>query len=378
MKKVDFVNLKRQYATISMDILKNVTHALLNGSFMGSESFEEKFARFHNRKCCVGVGSGTDALWLTLKAYGIGPGDQVIVPANTYIATAFAVSHTGATPVFIDPDPSTYVINATNIMRAMTPENPRVRAIIPVHLYGQPAPMEEIMVFAKKHNLIVIEDCAQSIGASIDGIKTGSWGHAGCFSFYPTKNLGGLAQGGAVVTDDENVARIVRELGNVGRTEGSWFDYSHIGFNSRLDHINAVFLERCLDEVENWNELRRAAALKYTVGLGEISELVLPPLPNTRSKPVYHLFEIKCKDKNTRDELKAFLTDRDVACSLHYPIPCHKQPVYNESFCSCPVSDDLADRLLSLPMHPFLINEEIFYVCQCIKEFFGGNSCGSQ
>lgn len=361
--KVDFVDLKAQY-TNSQRVLSDIETAVRTGSFMGASSFENKLASYINTKYCVGVGSGTDALWLSLLAMGIGPGDKVIVPANTYIATAFAVSHTGATPLFVDPDPETYLLNTDLIGNNFGPE---VKAIIPVHLYGYPVDMDKVMDFAEMHGMFVIEDCAQSIGADSNMRTTGSIGDVGCFSFYPTKNLGGLGQGGAITTNNEDIARKVRELGNVGRKDGSWFEYIHKGFNSRLDAINAIFLEAGLEDLEEKNYFRLVSATLYNELLSDLDNVITPPLD---LDAVYHLYELKCHTKSERDGLKEFLESNGIACGLHYPVPCHRQPVYGTEFRPCPVADELADTLLSLPMHPFLGDEQIEYVCEKIKEFF--------
>ena len=365
--KVDFVDLKLQYEDVLPLVYKELEDVISKGAFVGSNQFEEKLASFIGTKYCVGVGSGTDALWFSLVACGIGPGDEVIVPSNTYIATAFAVSHAGATPVFVDPDPKTYVLDTDLLERVV---GPKTRAIMPVHLYGHPVNMPKLMEFAESYSLRVIEDCAQSIGAEYGRVKTGAFGDTGCFSFYPTKNLGGLGQGGAVVTDDEGIARVVRELGNVGREEGSWFKYAHKGFNSRLDAVNAKFLEVCLDYLPLWNLKRRTIADLYHYYLKGCHPINLPPMKSREEDPVFHLFEIKCTEKLERDRLKVFLENKGISCSLHYPIPCHRQPVYGAEFKPCPVSDILSDTLLSLPMHPELSSDEVKYICDRIKDYY--------
>ena len=367
--KINFVDLPGQYRSIKQDVLQDVEKALDTGGFMGSEEFEEKFAAYHELKYCVGVGSGTDALLLSLLALGIGPGDEVIVPANTYIATAFAVSHTGAKPVFVDPDPYTYTMGIEGLQDAVTD---RTAAIIPVHLYGYPADMHAVMAVADTYNLKVVEDCAQSAGAIFNNRNTGTFGDIGCYSFYPAKNLGGLGQGGAIVTNDEDRARVVRELGNVGRSSGSWFDYDHVGFNSRLDALNAKFLSHCLDKLDSWNDHRREAAYWYGQNLSSVEEVFTPASAYNGTYPVYHLYELRCEDKDTRDSLKGFLNDKGIPTGLHYPKPCHLQSMYLDSEAQCPISEKLSDTLLSLPMHPKLTEGEVKYVCDNIKEFFGG------
>jgi dTDP-4-amino-4,6-dideoxygalactose transaminase len=360
--KVDFVDLKSQVAEIDCD---SVMEKIKAGQFMGADEFEKAFAMYHGAKYCVGVGSGTDALWLTLLALGIGPGDEVIVPANTYIATAFAVSHTGAKPVFCDVSMDNYTMETKYIKKVLTD---RTKAIIPVHLYGQPVHVKPLLKFG----LPVIEDCAQATGAVVFGKKVGTIGTAGAFSFYPTKNLGGLGQGGAVITDDRDIARSIRELGNVGRTEGSWHSYSWTGFNSRLDAVNAEFLRLSLKKLDEWNARRFEAAMYYEDLLNTIADIVhVPFCDGIVFEPVFHLYEIQLKSKSIRDKLKDYLDKNGVGTGLHYPIPCHKQIMYRRKYDSkCPNAEKLADRLLSLPMHPFLQPEQIEYVCGTIAKYF--------
>lgn len=363
--EVKFVDLGKQYAGLNYQDLMRI---IREGQFMGSTSFEERFANYHGKKFCVGVGSGTDALLLSLLALGIGPGDKVIVPANTYIATAFAVSHTGAEPVFCDVDPYGYTMTYETLSKIDLTD---VKAIIPVHLYGQPVHMEDIADFVFDNGLMVIEDCAQAAGAEVFGKKVGAHGIAGCFSFYPTKNLGGLAQGGAVITDDVEIATTVRELGNVGRTEGDWFSYSHVGYNSRLDAINAKFMEINLRYLDMWNNKRIAAAKQYEEELADLDEVMTPAGPvKDVVKPVYHLYELKLDSKRTRTWLKKYLEKNGIQTGLHYPVPCHQQPMYKGLKSDCPVAEDLSNTLLSLPMHPQITSEEVSYVCKHIKEWF--------
>ena len=358
---VNFVDLKAQYGGNNYMFLMN---KIKSGQFMGCEDFEKRFAEYHDSKYCVGVGSGTDALWLALLALGIGPGDEVIVPANTYIATAFAVSHTGATPVFADVDPWGYVMTRQFVDEVITT---KTKAIIPVHLYGQPVHVDSM----RGLGVYIVEDCAQAAGAEIFGRKVGTEGHAGCFSFYPTKNLGGLGQGGAVITNEKKIARIIRELGNVGRSDDSWFDYSWVGFNSRLDSVNAEFLEVNLRYLNRWNAKRRAIAYQYEEELAPLGEVFTPAAPvGDTVKPVYHLYEIKLDNKRTRNYLMRHLNKNHIGTGLHYPVPCHKQPMYKHMKASCPNVEEQAKTLLSLPMHPYLTPEEVTYVCDNIKEWF--------
>lgn len=363
---IKFVDLSKQYAGINyMDLMT----VIRTGQFIGSENFEYRFSQYHGSKYCVGVGSGTDALWLSLLALDIGPGDKVIVPSNTFIATAFAVSHTGAEPIFCDVDPHGY--NMTKETLAKVEITDDIKAIMPVHLYGLPCHMHDIMSFAREHGLYVIEDCAQAAGAEVFGQKVGTFGDVGCFSFYPTKNLGGLGQGGAIITDSENLATTVRELGNVGRTTGEWDEYSHIGFNSRLDAINAKFMEINLRFLDQWNNKRIKLAAQYEKELEDLEDAFTPAPPiNEVVKPVYHLYELKLENKRTRTWLIKYLNKNNIPARTHNSIPCHKQSMYKHLKSECPVVEKLSDTLLSLPMHPFLTPEEVTYVCDNIKEWF--------
>lgn len=359
--EIKFIDLAKQHGAIRYDEIMRIIKA---GRFVGSEKFEEKFAEYHGSKYCVGVGSGTDALWLSLLALGIGPGDEVIVPANTFIATPFAVSHVGATPVFCDVDPHGYIMTRENVEAVITE---KTKAIMPVHMHGQPVNMDTL----KGLGVYIIEDCAQATGAEIFNKKVGTFGDVGCFSFYPTKNLGGLGQGGAIITENEDVAKAVRSYGNVGRKEGSWDEYVYVGFNSRLDAVNAEFLTTNLRYLDLWNKKRIARAAQYESELEEIDTLFTPamPIPDV-VKPVFHLYEIKLDKRRTRTYLMKYLNKHGIPARLHNSIPCHRQPMYKKMGAKCPVTDELADTLLSLPMHPFITEEEVSYVCDKIKEWF--------
>lgn len=367
--RVDFIDLKRQYKDVADRIGREVTELIAKAQFVGGEvldRFEQGFADYNKAKYCVGVGSGTDALWLALLATGIGPGDEVIIPANTFIATALATVHAGATPVFVDVEPDTYNIKPLTIMAAVTD---RTRAIIPVHLYGQACNMDVIMKIADKYNLIVIEDCAQAVGAMWKVGKVGTFGDCGCFSFYPTKNLGGLGQGGAVITNDEEVADKVRSLGNVGRAKASHTEFEYRGFNSRLDTINALFLDMALKNcwLNWWTSARQMNALLYNEQLRDVGG-ISTPFVEPDATHVYHLYQIKCLNREMRDSLKNFLCAENVYTGVYYPVPCHKQKVFDGNGIRLGVSENLSDTLLALPMHPYLEEEEIIYVCDCIRE----------
>jgi dTDP-4-amino-4,6-dideoxygalactose transaminase len=367
---IKFVDLESQYKHLN---LNGINKLIKSGQFVGGkilEEFENNLAKYCGTRYAVGVGSGTDALWLSLKALGIGPGDEVLVPANTFIATALAVTHAGATPVFVDVHNKSYTIDIGAAARKITK---KTKAIIPVHLYGNPCDMEAVMHLASAYNLYVVEDCAQSIGATFDGKKTGSFGVCGCFSFYPAKNLGGLGQGGAVTTNSKEIADEIRSLGNVGRKEGGWYEYDKVGFNSRLDSVNAWFLNEGLKRIDEFNLRRQIAAANYQEELRSVHNVTTPAV-YSKCNHIFHLYEIRLKDKNTRDDLQTYLRSKNIPTALHYPIPCHKQEVYNHdvNISDLYVSEALADRLLSLPMHPFLYREDIKYICANIKNYFRG------
>lgn len=375
---VDFVNLGKLYKDMDLSWLENIVH---KGQFVGGpalEEFEANFAAYCGTKHAVGVGSGTDALVLSLLALGVGPGDNVIVPANTFIATAMAVTHTGARVVFADVDLQTFNIDVAD---ADAKINKRTKAIIPVHLYGNPCDMRGIRKLAKKYRLSVVEDCAQATGATYADQKVGSFGDAGCFSFYPTKNLGGLGQGGMITTDCDRLAEKVRVLGNVGRKTGSWYEYERVGFNSRLDNVNAWFLNENLKKLDEWNALRRLTAERYVSLFENYRVLVRNYFPvrtqlQNRGKNVFHLFVV-CVPPYLRDRLTKYLNERGVNTGLHYPIPCHKQSIYEDEAQWLVNTEKLADTILSLPMYPGITMDEVTRVFDCMVEFFQGQYDGT-
>ena len=326
------------------------------------KAFEEAFAAFCKRDYCVGCGNGLDALLLVLKAWGIGAGDEVIVPSNTYIATALAVTYVGATPVFVEPDIRTYNIDPNLIEAKITP---KTKAIMPVHLYGQACDMDPIMAIAKKHNLYVLEDCAQAHGATYKGKVIGSFGDAAGFSFYPGKNLGALGDAGATVTNDKALADKVRALGNYG----SDYKYHHIykGNNSRLDELQAAFLAAKLPTMDKVNENRRYIADRYLKGIKN-DKIVLPYVPEY-AVPVWHVFAIRCKE---RDALAAYLTEKEIGINKHYPIPMHLQECYKDLGIregELPIAEEISATELSIPMYYGMTEEEIDYVINAINEF---------
>ena len=326
------------------------------------ELFEHAFAQYCDVAYCVGNGNGLDALVLALKALGVQKGDEVIVPSNTYIATALAVTYVNATPVFVEPDIRTFNMNPERVEEKI---NTKTKAIMPVHLYGQPCDMDPIMRIARKYNLFVIEDCAQAHGATYKGKKIGSFGHAAGFSFYPGKNLGALGDAGATVTNDKSIADMIRAIGNYG----SDYKYHHIykGQNSRLDEMQAAFLAAKLPHLDRMNAERRRIAQMYLDGIKN-EEIILPyVLPETL--PVWHVFAIRCKRRN---ELEAYLNEKGISTNKHYPIPMHLQECYkdlNIAVGELPIAEEISATQLSLPMYYGLTDEQVQYVIQAINAF---------
>ena len=326
------------------------------------KAFEEAFAKYCDTKYCVGVGNGLDALMLALKALGVGEGDEVIVPSNTYIATALAVTYVGAKPVFVEPDIRTFNINPALIESAITE---KTKVIMPVHLYGQACDMDPIMELAKKYKLYVIEDCAQAHGATYKGKKIGSFGDAAGFSFYPGKNLGALGDAGTTVTNNEELCAKIRALGNYG----SDYKYHHIylGNNSRLDEMQAAFLAAKLPILDKVNVERRRVADRY---LSEINnpEVILPYVPSDMV-PVWHIFGIRCA---RRTELEKFLNEKGIGTNKHYPIPMHLQDCYKGlgyKQGDFPIAEEISATELSIPMYYGMTDNEIQYVIDTINQF---------
>lgn len=326
------------------------------------QAFEQAFAEYCGAAHCVGCGNGLDALMLALKALGVGAGDEVIVPSNTFIATALAVTYTGATPVFVEPDIRTYNIDPARIEAALTP---RTKAVMPVHLYGQPADMDPILAIAKKHGLYVVEDCAQAHGASYKGKLIGTFGDAAGFSFYPGKNLGALGDAGAAVTNSRELADKLRALGNYG----SDYKYHHVyqGNNSRLDELQAAFLAAKLPHLDRMNRERRRIAGRYLAEIG--NPLLTLPYVLPETEPVWHIFAIRC---NRRDELAKYLAEAGIATNKHYPIPMHLQGAYaglGLSKGSLPIAEEISATQLSLPMYYGMTEDEISYVVEKLNAF---------
>jgi len=363
--QVPFVDLAAQYRAIEGEISEAVSKVLREGDFiLGREVslFEEEFAAFCEAKWAVGVDSGTSALELALRAYEIGPGDEVITAANTFIASALAISHAGATPVLVDVDADTYTIDVAAIEKAITP---RTKAIIPIHLYGHPADMDPILQLAQRHGLVVIEDACQAHGARYKGKRTGSLGHAAAFSFYPGKNLGAYGDGGAVVTSDAAVAKRLGMLRNYGQKE----KYQHMfrGFNRRLDTLQAAVLRTKLKHLDEWNEARRQHAKSYSRLLAQ-SGLVVPRA-SALCESVWHLYVIRI---NQRDALKEHLATRGISVGIHYPIPIHLQPAYRDlghQPGDFPVTEEYSRQILSLPMYAELTPDILRRVTETAGEF---------
>jgi dTDP-4-amino-4,6-dideoxygalactose transaminase len=312
------------------------------------EAFEQEFAAYCGVAHCVGVANGLEALHLVLRAYDIGPGHEVIVPSNTYIATWLAVSYAGATPVPVEPDARTGNLDPARVAAALTP---RTRAIMPVHLYGQPADMDPLVALARQHGLKVIEDNAQAQGARYKGRRTGSLGDAAGNSFYPGKNLGALGDAGAVTTDDATLADRVRTLRNYGSRRKYYNEVK--GYNSRLDELQAAFLRVKLKKLDEWNARRGAVARRYLAGLGGIEGLALPFVPEW-AEPVWHLFIVR---HARREALQQQLTDAGIGTLIHYPVPPHLSGAYADGGWArgaFPLAESLADTVLSLPMGPHL------------------------
>ena len=363
--RVSFVDLKRQYEKIKDEIDNAIFKVVNNGDFiLGKElgAFEKEFASYCGSKFCACVNSGTSALHFALIALGVSKGDEVILPANRFIAAALAVSYTGAKPILIDIDKESYNIDTTKIKEKITK---KTKAIVPVHLYGQTADMGSILEIAEKYNLKIVEDCCQAHGASYNGKKAGSMGDIGCFSFYPSKNLGAYGDGGAIVTSDEKILEKVSMLRNYGQK----IKYNHLikGFNGRLDNIQAAILRVKLKYLDEWNKARRKYALIYNSLLEDAD--VITPIQKDYAKHIYHQYVIRMKE---RDNLSKYLNSKKISTSIHYPIPIHLQKAYsdlNYKKGNFPITEKYADEIISLPVFPELKQEEIEYVVSNVKEF---------
>ena len=362
---VPFVDLQAQHRAIRDELNQAIQRVMERADFALGEDvvrFEEEFAAFCGTRHAVGVDSGLSALELSLRALGIGPGDEVIVPAHTFIATAAAVTFAGARPILVDVDPAMYNIDVAQVEAAITP---RTRAIIPVHLYGLPAAMDAIMSLADRHDLAIIEDACQAHGAYYKGRRVGSLGHAAAFSFYPTKNLGGCGDAGMVVTNDAQVADHVRAMRNCGQK--AKYIHELPPFNHRLDTLQAAILRVKLRYLDQWNEARWRNAALYTkllTGSG-----IVTPVEDPDSVHVYHLYVVRTP---RRDGLQAYLREQGIGTAIHYPVPIHLQPFYaGNGFRrgQFPVTEGLCDEIISLPMFPEMTTEQVEHVAANVAEF---------
>jgi dTDP-4-amino-4,6-dideoxygalactose transaminase len=355
------VDLKGQYATLKDEITRGIHEVLESTSFVlgpQGEALEQEIAAYCGVRHAFGVASGTDALHLALRAAGIGPGDEVITTAFTFIATAEAIAYVGARPVFVDIDPGTFNIDANKIESAITE---RTRALIPVHLFGQPADLAPLSDLCQKHGLRMIEDCAQSFGAQYGGRMTGAWGDLGCFSFFPSKNLGCYGDGGMIVTDDDELARQVRILRNHGSRER--YHHCVIGYNSRLDDLQAVILRAKLQHIDRYNRLRRENAARYNARLADAGVTV--PYEDGKGTHVFHQYTIRV---GSRKQVQQALSAEGIASAIYYPVPLHRQEVFAADCAgvSLPVTEQAAAEVLSLPMYPELEEPQIERICSTL------------
>lgn len=367
---IPLVDLKTQYKGIKEEVLREISEVLDGMNlFLGEnvQALEKEFAQFCGASWAVGVGSGTDAIHLALRACGVAPGDEVVTVSHTFVATVEAIRMAEARPVFVDIEPETFTIDVSKIEAAITP---RTRAIVPVHIYGHPAAMSTIVEIAKRHELKVIEDACQAHGAEFEGKRAGTLGDAAAFSFYTTKNLGAYGEGGIVVTNDEDLANKIR----IARDHGSLEKYRHIamGFNARLDEIQAAILRVKLPHLDGWNSSRRVNAAAYDRLLDDSS--VQKPIEQPGYRHVYHLYVVRT---DRRDALQEWLRSRGVATGIHYPIPVHEQIAYQDfrpTGHGLDVTERHARTILSLPMYPEMTPDQIEYVAERVNEFFAGAS----
>ncbi|MCG3864087.1 MULTISPECIES: DegT/DnrJ/EryC1/StrS family aminotransferase [unclassified Photobacterium] len=364
---INFLNLKKINNQYETELKEACSRVIDSGWYiLGSEleHFESEFARYNDTKHAIGVANGLDALILVLRAWKelgkLKDGDEVIVPANTYIASVLAITENNLVPVFVEPNPVTYNLCPMNVKSAITP---KTRAILPVHLYGLISPMDELMDIAKENDLLVLEDCAQSHGASIKGVKAGCWGHAGAFSFYPGKNLGALGDAGAITTNDDELALSIKALRNYGSIEKYKNQYK--GINSRLDEIQAAMLSVKLKYLDKETYRRVEIANRYKNEI--INPLVSLPYWDEDENHVFHLFVIRVKD---REAFQEYLNKNNIQTVIHYPIPPHKQKAYNEwSYLNLPITQKLHKEVLSLPIDPTIENSDIDYIIDKINKY---------
>ena len=363
--RVPFLDLKAHHAPLRTEIDLAIAEVIDSGAFAGGPvvaQFEDEFAAFCGTRHAIGVGNGTDALWLALLACGIGPDDEVITVPNTFMATAEAITYTGATPVFVDVDEHTYTMDPGLLEQARTP---RTKAIIPVHLFGQVADLDPILSFARRHGLYLIEDAAQAHGAEYKGHKAGSIGDVGCFSFYPGKNLGAFGEAGAVVTNDDKLQDKIRVLRDHGQVRK--YHHAMVGWNCRMDGIQAAVLRIKLRHLDQANERRRIHARQYDQLFQGLEEVV-PPVEAAYGKHVYHLYPIRVRE---RDEVMRLLEEKGIACGIHYPVPIHLQEAYRGlgyRAGAFPVSERICTEFISLPMFPELTPAQVELVVDSVTK----------
>ncbi len=366
MKPIPMVDLELQYRQLEHEINLAIADVLVSTRFIlgpNVSEFEKEAADYLGVDHALGCASGTDALHLALRAAGIGPGDEVITSPFTFIATAEAIAYCGATPVFVDIDEKSFNIDPEAVRAAVTE---RTRALLPVHLFGQPADMIALQVIADEHELLVVEDCAQSFGAEIEGRQTGSMGLAGCFSFFPSKNLGCYGDGGLITTSDDALYEILWTLRNHGRKAGDYY-HEMVGYNSRLDEIQAAILRVKLGRIDHFNEERRRVAQGYGRLLAD-TELVLPHADGI-GRHVFHQFTLLTPE-GRRDDLMQALKKARIACAIYYPTPLHRQPAFADLGVhdGLPVSEQVSERCMSLPIFPEMTDEQIERVATCLRD----------
>ncbi len=369
LKPIPLFNLKEQHDSLKKEINTAATDALNSMHWLlgpQTEQFEAEFAKTIGVKHCITCSSGASAIQIALKAAGIGEGDEVITTPFTFIATTSSVSLTGAKFVFADIDPITYNIDVADVERKITKNT---KAILPVHLYGYPANMNAIMHLANEHGLKVIEDCAQAHLATADGVMVGGIGDAGCFSFYPSKNLGACGDAGCITTNDDEIAARCRSLRHSGRALGKAYEYDLEGSTLRMDEIQAAILRVKLPHLEEWTEKRRKASAWYAEGLAGVP-VVLPPTPPAGYSQSYYVYTIRCEH---RDELQAYLKEKGIGSAVYYPVPLYKQPAYKHLGFKAedyPQAEKAAKEVLSIPMFPEITEEQVSRVCDAIREFY--------
>lgn len=367
MRTIPLIDLKAQYQTIKPEVNSAIDKVLRSTHFILGEEveeFEEKFAEYSDARYGVGVGSGLNALELGMRAAGLGSGDEVITPANSFIASSSAISFAGATPVLVDCEEKTFNIDPDKISEKITK---KTKAIMPVHLYGRPANMDQILSLARKNNLLVIEDACQAHGAKYKNRRVGSFGKFGAFSFYPGKNLGAYGDGGLVTTNDGKLAEKIAQMRNYGQTKK--YHHEYLAWNSRLDTIQSAVLLVKLKLLDKWNISRRKIALSYNKLLKNLP-VITPEIPDD-SEHVFHLYVIRSEKRN---QLSEFLSKKGISTGLHYPIPIHLQKAYSKlgyKRGDFPVSEKLAGEILSLPIYPELKETDVEYIAKSIKQFFG-------